>query len=302
MWSTTGCTVKKKFSKIGLVVKSDLQRTNLVAIENVIAAFAKNDCIIYTTAELFKTIKERKSDLTEIIIPCEINSLHENIDLGIACGGDGTLMHLARAVVGHEIPIMGIHFGRFGFLMDVSSDRLEQQIDSIFQGKYTVEHRITLQFCAPQSTQNIGFKFAINDVLIHRGTYNRLTEFIIKIDDHELPGIRADGIIVASSTGSTGYSLSAQGSIIHPQLDAITVTPICSHNIGINNRQMVLPGNSKIEIWSPDSETTVQVDGRKYDPLIDTGKSIEITGKHRGLSMIHPIDYNYFKKLRSKFP
>ncbi|WP_175330074.1 NAD(+)/NADH kinase [Candidatus Ichthyocystis hellenicum] len=294
--------MKNKFSKVGLVAKSDLQDTNPVAIENVIAAFVKNDCIIYTTIELFKTLKESKRSIAEKIIPCDINSLHENIDLGVACGGDGTLMHLARAVIGYEIPILGIHFGRFGFLMDVSSDKLEQQIDSIFQGNYIIEHRLTLQFNAPQPDQSIGFKFAINDVLIHRGTYNRLTEFVIKIDNHELPGIRADGIIAASSTGSTGYSLSAQGSIVHPQLDAITVTPICSHNIGINNRQMVLPGTSTIEIWSPDSKTTVQVDGRKYAPLIDIGKSIEITGNPRGLAMLHPTDYNYFEKLRSKFP
>ncbi|WP_092402101.1 MULTISPECIES: NAD(+)/NADH kinase [Candidatus Ichthyocystis] len=293
--------MKKNFSKIGLVTKADLHKINLAAIEYVVRVFIKNGCIIYTTTEIYNALKENNYPMINKVTLCKINHMHNYIDLGVACGGDGTFMHMARALVGHTIPILGIHFGRLGFLMDIAAGDLEQQIDLIFEGHYIIEKRLTLQFSAPQNTHRTEPGHAINDVLVHRGTYNRLTEFIIKIDDYELPGIRADGIVIASSTGSTGYSLSAQGSVIHPQLNAVTLTPICSHDIGINTRQTVLPGNTKIEVRSADSKTTALVDGREYEYPIEPGKAIEVTGQCNGLIIIHPRGYNYFERLLKKF-
>lgn len=290
--------MKKSFSKIGLISKIELIENTCQAVESVIRVFLQNDCLIFTTPEIKCALEKRRCSRINLIKSCDLNEIKKHIDLGVACGGDGTLMHLARALINTQVPIIGINYGQFGFLMDIKSDEIETQVKDILNRNYFIESRLTLGVRA----KSLGplKQVAINDILIHRGVHGRLTEFLISVDGHSLPAIRSDGIIVASPTGSTGYTLSAHGSLVHPSLNAIVVTPICSHDISITSRSLVLPGESIIQISAPRNDVSIQTDGKPYIS-IESGEQIEIIGEKKGMTMIHPQSYNYFTRLIERF-
>lgn len=190
-------------------------------------------------------------------------------DLVVAIGGDGTILRTARELRGTGVPILGVNLGRLGFLAEVPADRLEEAFEEVLDGKVQVEERTGLSAYAEGEGE--GF-FAVNDVVLERGASPRMMEVRVFVEGELLGSYLADGVILATPTGSTAYSLSAGGPIVHPKLDALILTPICPHSLSV--RPMVLP---------PDEEVAIRVRS-------DRGEDMALTVDGQLRCRLHPED------------
>lgn len=222
------------------------------------------------------------------------------IDTAIVIGGDGTLLDAARTLVEFEVPIIGVNIGRLGFLVDVSPNDMTSEIEEILKGKYYAEARTLLAASIVRKGNKIVNSMALNDVVLHVRDAVRMIEFETRIDGLLVHRQRADGIVVSTPTGSTAYSLSGGGPILHPELDAFTLVPICPHTL--SNRPIVVNSKSKIEIqFMPHNTTQAQVafDGQdNFD--VEPEDRIVIERAEHVLHLIHPRHYDYYQILRKK--
>ncbi len=218
--------------------------------------------------------------------------LDDKADLIIVVGGDGSLLHAIHSLGEHKKPILGINRGSLGFLTDIHPTEFEK-IDAILKGEYTVEKRFLL-------TSSLGKEHALNEIAMIPDAIPHMIEFEIYIDKKFVCSQHSDGLIVATPTGSTAYALSGGGPILHPQLDAIVIVPMFPHTL--TSRPLVVNGNQAITVVvSPNNKTSPRLscDGRAYLP-IPAGSEITIQKKSEPLHLIHPLDYDYYKTLRSK--
>lgn len=218
------------------------------------------------------------------------NKIPAEIDLMIVVGGDGSLLNAAHCALPHNLPVLGINRGRLGFLTDIHPDELSK-IGDVISGKYIIEERFLLK------TQ---LGIALNDVVLLPGNNAQLIEFDILINDQFVCQQRADGLIVATPTGSTAYALSGGGPILHPQLNAIVLVPMFPHTL--SSRPIVVDGDAKIEILIRDQNEfspCLSCDGRERIDLAP-GTRITISKHEKKLHLIHPDNYSYFATLREK--
>lgn len=230
------------------------------------------------------------------------NDSDARFDLAIVVGGDGTMLHVARSLTTHDIPLVGINLGRLGFLTDIASSDMCAEIDRMLDGEFTIEPRIMLDLDVVHQDRSVHSGTALNDVVISKGELARLLEFQTYIDDEFVTSSRGDGVIVATPTGSTAYALSAGGPILHPTLPAIALVPICPHTL--SNRPIVLNADSVItfEIDSVDGaqeSAHVSIDGHiKYG--LTGHERIHIKRAERILQLVRPFGHNHYNALRSK--
>ncbi|MES2553921.1 MAG: NAD(+)/NADH kinase, partial [Pseudomonadota bacterium] len=175
-----------------------------------------------------------------------IDSIAANADLVIVLGGDGTMLSAARALLDSKIPLVGVNRGRFGFLTDVNSESMLEAMDGILQGEFNIEQRILLTASILRDGKIISEGCALNDVVVTKTGMSRLIELEVFIDGQFVHKQRSDGLILSTPTGTTAYSLSAGGPILHPTLDAIALVPICPHTL--SNRPIAINSASKVEI------------------------------------------------------
>ncbi len=230
---------------------------------------------------------------------CSLDQIGEQADLAVSIGGDGTLLSAARQLVDYQIPLVGINLGRLGFLADVTMQGLKQHIDAIFNGDYSVEQRFLLQGEIHLQNQPSQRYIALNDIILHSHQSISMIEFEVFSDQQLINKQRADGLIVATPTGSTAYALSGGGPIMHPSMDSIALVPICPHTL--SNRPIVLPAHQQIEIRisHPDQAGLVSFDGRSQ-AVIEQGDRITIERYRQQITLLHPADYDYFHILRAK--
>lgn len=224
----------------------------------------------------------------------------EMIDLAIVVGGDGTMLGAARDLAEHSIPTIGVNLGRLGFLADLAMPDLEAGISAILRGDYRLEQRTMLdtRVCRGEKVAHRGV--SVNDAVIAKGDTGRLIEFDIHVNGQFLSQIRSDGIIVATPTGSTAYSLSAGGPIIYPTLPVFSLSPICPHTL--SNRPIVLDQSSEIQITSmvfAEAHANLSLDGVLACDLRGD-ETILITRAAVSLPMIRIKRHNHFETLRSK--
>lgn len=227
------------------------------------------------------------------------DKLSERSDLLIVVGGDGSLLHAAHAVVRDEIPVLGINRGRLGFLTDIHPTEIDK-IKSILQGNYLLEKRFLLSASIDFHGKNLGTSTALNEVAIIPDTIPHMNEFEIFIDDQFVCSQTADGIIIATPTGSTAYALSGGGPILHPSLDAIVIVPMFPHTLSM--RPIVIEGNQRVKIVvTPNNQYPPRLtcDSQGYTD-IQPGSHITIQKKPQHLHLIHPVNYDYYETLRSK--
>jgi len=219
-------------------------------------------------------------------------------DLVIVVGGDGSLLAAARSLINSGTPLLGINRGKLGFLTDISPDELRVKITEILAGHYYIEERFLLTAAIEHEQKIIAQKDALNDVVLLPGSPHMI-DFAIYVNQQLMCTQRADGQIIATPTGSTAYALSGGGPILHPQLDAIALVPMFPHNL--SSRPVVIPAESVIEmVINPHSALPVlSCDGQERLE-IPSGARIKITKKSQKLCLVHPLDYDYFKTLRSK--
>lgn len=221
-------------------------------------------------------------------------------DLLIVIGGDGSLLKAARAIVNHQIPILGINGGNLGFLADVRPQDLEYTLGPILNGDYYSEQRTMLYATIVKDKVASPGYLALNDIVLHHGDIARLIEFQIFINDRFVIDQRADGVITSTPTGSTAYALSGGGPIVYPTLDVLTLMPMFPH--ALNSRPIVVDKNSKIKLVLAATnrmDAKFSCDGQTHISLA-AGDEIHIQANKHNLLLLHPKDYDYFSVLRNK--
>ena len=225
--------------------------------------------------------------------------LAAHVDLVVAIGGDGTLLHAARHVAARDVPLLGINRGRLGFLTDISPDHMLDAIDAILAGDYLAERRLMLTAKVAASSAD-DVLFALNDVVLQKGETGRLLDFTTVVDGVYVNTHRGDGLIVATPTGSTAYALSCGGPIIQPNVNALVMVPICPHTL--SDRPLVLPTTSTIAVTldrGSHGSAHVVCDGEALGKVAE-GETLTIALAAQTVTLLHPRDYNYYELLRSK--
>ncbi len=226
--------------------------------------------------------------------------LAQRADLIVVLGGDGTLLSIARFVGERETPILGVNLGGLGFLTQAPMDEARPSIERVLDGDYTLDRRITLEASVVSSDGNTGSATvtALNDVVIHQRQLGRLLEVDVTADGQRFCSYRADGLIVATPTGSTAYALSAGGPIIFPTMEVVVLAPICPHTL--TNRPIVLPDSSMLElrIDATDHDAVLTADGQEGIAL---GASDRVLIS-RGTSCVALVgsSHSYFEIWRNK--
>jgi len=221
-------------------------------------------------------------------------------DLAIVVGGDGTLLHVARQIADHDIPLAGINLGRLGFLVDIPREEMQATLAQMLDGNYREEQRIMLSAEITRDGQTLHHAEALNDVVVSKGELARLIEFETLVDDVHVNSARADGIITATPTGSTAYALSANGPILVPTLEAITLVPICPHTLSF--RPLVINSNSRVRIRMLDTghnNTYASFDGQSAIRLQDND-TIDIGMSQHRVRLVRPVGHSHYEVLRAK--
>jgi len=227
-----------------------------------------------------------------------IEAIGSNADLAVVVGGDGTMLSVARSLVEHDVPLVGINRGRFGFLTDLSADSMLPSMETILAGNYTTEERILLCAEIIRFGEEIYCGRAMNDVVVNKSGVARLIELEVYIDGQFVYRQRSDGLILATPTGTTAYSLSAGGPILHPTLDAIAMVPICPHTL--SNRPIAINSASQVEITLIHAaEARVHFDGQMQVPLQE-GDTIRVERSEKTITLLHPAGHSHYGMLRDK--
>ncbi|WP_029920131.1 NAD(+) kinase [Nevskia soli] len=229
-----------------------------------------------------------------------MGALASRSDLAIVVGGDGTLLGAGRALAPHGVPILGVNQGRLGFMVDVLPEDLNETLDAVLGGDLPVEERLLLEATLRRAdTSNLPLLHAVNDVVVRNQASIRMLEFETWLDGEFISQHRADGIVVATPTGSTAYALSGGGPVLHPSLHAVALVPICPHTL--SDRPIVVPagGTIRIVLRGEVSGVSVTCDGQ-VSVTLDAGDSVEVTSSPHRLRLIHPRNYSFFELLRNK--
>jgi NAD+ kinase len=283
--------------RVGLVAKH-----NLVAASEHLAQLgawlgARGLEAIYSTetAALAGAAAHGARTATREALPCEV-------DLIVVLGGDGTLLAMAARIAqaGRDVPILGVNFGSLGFLTEIRIDELTSSLERVLAGTATFDERAMLAATATRTTAEIDARVALNDVVFTKSALSRMIELSVWVNGGFVTRVKADGLIIASATGSTAYNLAAGGPIIHPTVDALVITPIAPHTL--TNRPVVLPGNAAVEV-RPDPETAaadvfVTYDGQSGYP-VRQGDVVRVRKSDRTLRLVTPAR-SYFEVLREK--
>ena len=229
-----------------------------------------------------------------------VRELGQDADLIVAIGGDGTMLFAAQLALPRGVPLLGVNRGRLGFLADVLPDEMIASVDAVLEGRYETDRRelLTATLSQPDSAAVTGR--ALNDVVAQRQESGRMVELEVWIDGSFVNTHGGDGLVVASSTGSTAYALSCGGPIIHPSLGAVVIAPISPHTL--SDRPIVVRRESRVEIrLGPRSGARAQVtcDSSHLGDL-GAGSRLEIGPAAERITLLHPKGHDYFRLLRSK--
>jgi NAD+ kinase len=226
-----------------------------------------------------------------------------DVDLVIVLGGDGTLLSMATrtARAGRDIPILGVNFGSLGFLTETRIDELYTVLETLLDGTATFDQRVMLAADAYRDGEHFDSRIVLNDVVFTKAALSRMIELSVLVSAGTVTRVKADGLIVASATGSTAYNLAAGGPIVHPTLDAIVITPIAPHTL--TNRPIVIPSSNVVEVLphiaGTGDEIFVTYDGQSGYPL-QAGDVVRVRRAERVLRLVKAPTRSYFELLREK--
>ena len=282
-----------QFKNIGLVGRlgSSTVIQSLALLVPFLQEQGANVIIDTAVAELVSEFGLQKSTL---------KMMGESCDLVIVIGGDGTLLGAARELAPYKVPVLGVNRGNLGFLTDIKPGQICEKIAEVLNGRYTLENRFLIDAFVKRKGQPIGEGCALNDVILHPGKAARLIRFDLYIDGEFVYNQRSDGLIIATPTGSTAYSLSGGGPIMHPKLDALVLVPMFPHTL--SSRPIVVDGNVELKIVVDERNETypnISCDGQT-NIVCAPGDVITIRKKPQKLRLIHPLSYNFYETCRSK--
>lgn len=223
----------------------------------------------------------------------------DNVDMVLTLGGDGTLLGVARGVLEREIPVLGLNLGKVGFLTELSPEDWQGTLEDIVVGRYALSSRLVVSFKVFRHEQEFYQGYAVNDLVISCGSLARMIRLNMWYGRDHLGMVRADGMIVATPTGSSGYSISAGGPLIYPELDVFALTPICPFLHAF--RPMILPfeDDLHVEVLEADSKVYLTQDGQT-GVVLRTGDKVIASRAQKRLLLVRPLHSHYAHKLKSK--
>jgi NAD+ kinase len=283
--------MSKEFSTIGLIGR--FQTREVADALSALAAFLRTQgvtVLVEASTAVTTDVRDYQVASTDV--------LGERADLVIVLGGDGTMLNAARLMAEYEVPVVGVNQGRVGFMTDISREQMLEGVADIIEGKYTREDRVLLDAEVWRSGERVFHSRAFNDVAISKGDLGRMIELEVKVDGGFLYVLRADGMIVATPTGSTAYALSANGPILHPSVRGLAIVPLCPH--ALSNRPITISDDSVIEatVMAP-HECRVHFDAlARFDA--QAGDCIRMRRSEFTVHLLHPVGYSYFAMLREK--
>ncbi|MDO5654073.1 MAG: NAD kinase [Brachymonas sp.] len=227
-----------------------------------------------------------------------LKDMAKHCDVAVVVGGDGTMLNTARQLAGH-LPLIGINQGRLGFMTDIALEQVGNVLPPMLQGNYSEDARHLLHATVLSNDEVVFESLALNDVTINRESTSGMIELRVEVDGHFVYNQRADGLIVATSTGSTAYALSAGGALMHPSVAGWILVPIAPHTL--SNRPIVINEKSRIsiEVVNP-RDATANFDAQAHYAPLRQGQRVEIGRSRQAARFLHPLHWNYFDTLREK--
>ncbi len=236
--------------------------------------------------------------VTDGITTMTLDEIGKQADAAIVVGGDGTMLGIARSLAPYGVPLIGINHGRLGFMADISLDQMIPVLSAILEGKFQSERRSLLEGTIFREHQKVHQATALNDVVISRGSGSGMMELCVMVDDHFMYSQRSDGLIISTPTGSTAYSLSAGGPLLHPNLDGIVLAAIAPH--ALSNRPIVVPDKSEIMVEIVDAQNpTINFDSQSF-ASVKVGDRLVIRRSKCFVTFLHPRGWSYYDTLREK--
>ncbi|HWY72589.1 MAG TPA: NAD kinase [Burkholderiaceae bacterium] len=225
-------------------------------------------------------------------------TLAQKANVAIVLGGDGTMLGIARELSAYRIPLIGINFGRLGFITDIGLDDMPDVLTEMLAGRFETEHRTLLEGEVLRNGVSMHRGRAFNDVVVSHGTAGGILGFTVRVDGATMYNQRADGVILATPTGSTAYALSASGPILHPSLAGLVLVPVAPHTL--SNRPITLPDSVVVEIELTEMrDASAHFDMQLFSPL-QSGDVVRARLSADRVTLLHPAGYNYFETLRHK--
>ncbi|MBU2505733.1 MAG: NAD(+)/NADH kinase [Bacteroidetes bacterium] len=268
----------------------------LDVVKLVTEKLGQNSFPFFISDSILKIDSNLGSHFDESVI-CSHDIIFKESDLIISIGGDGTMLSTAYEARNYNTPLLGLNFGKLGFLAEFELQGIDQLFSDLRAGNYEIEERMSLNAYVNDDKNNI--LFAINDFVIDKGGWPKMIELVVNVDDDYVTTFMADGIIVATPTGSTGYSLSTGGPIITPTTKAIALSPLAPHTLNI--RPLVISSEQKLEILINSQHSSIQVncDGQRvhyYEPPL----KVCIYKSEHPIKLVHAKSTGYFEILRRK--
>jgi len=282
-----------RYQTVGLIGKPDHEGTK-ASLQALVNYLNNKNCSVLVANNVADDLE------TGDFAAASVVEIGEHADLAIVVGGDGNMLGAARILARYNIHVVGVNRGKLGFLADISPDEIEQQLDSLLAGKWHVEDRFLLEVKVTRDGKLIHKNTAVNEVVLHHGKVAHMMQFEIFLDDHFVSSQRADGMIVATPTGSTAYSLSGGGPILMPTLDALTLVPMFPHTL--TSRPIVVDADSRITMHvSTENSDSLQVSCDSHVELpVKPGDFVSVQKCNDRLRMVHSDSYDYFTVLRKK--
>jgi NAD+ kinase len=283
-------------TRVGIVAKSNLRQAtpHLVEIERWLRARGLEPMFETTTAALMPASEGR--------VVADKGTLVGQVDLVVVLGGDGTLLSVADCIgaSGADVPILGVNFGSLGFLTEATLPELYPSLEAALEGQTRVEERMMLRAATLRDGKRLPERLALNDVVINKTARARMTDLSVSVGDEFVTRVKADGLIVATPTGSTAYNLAAGGPIVQPTIDALVLTPIAPHML--TNRPIVIPSTALVRVqpqMNERDEIYVTFDGQTGYEL-RAGDEVQIRCADRRVRLLRPSSRSYFDVLRQK--
>jgi NAD+ kinase len=285
--------LNKKFQKIGIICKRNIGE-QVPILKNIVGKVKKFAKTIYLDEHSEPIITGGKG--------LSKSDIFNRSDLVLVLGGDGTILKSAHAVTKKRTPVLGVNMGNVGFLSETTPEEVETTFKQVLNNNYYLDKRTLLRVTLYRKNKKISTFLAMNDAVINQGLFARLIEMKIEVDQRKVASFKADGLILATPTGSTGHSLSAGGPIVHPSLNALIITPICP--ITLSLRPIIIPNNRQVKITIATQRRGsynigLTIDGQVTVPL-EYGDELKIRKSSRQFYMIRMKSRNYYKLLREK--
>ncbi len=280
------------FKNVGVVGRSDPEKISLV-LSDVVSYLTERSLGVMVVDTLEKSVE----GISEFF---SIEEIGAKADLVVVVGGDGSLLQAARTLALFDTPVIGVNRGRLGFLADINPDDISNQLSAVLEGEFTREKRFLLNTSVSHNEEVVSSADALNDVVVNSGTSAQMIELELYIDGIFVYRQRSDGLIVSSPTGSTAYSLSGGGPIMHPTLDAMLLVPMYPH--ALSSRPIVIDGNSEIRIdliERNEIESPVTCDGQ-VKLMAKPGDTVYVRKKPEELTLLHPNGHNFYASCRDK--